>query len=278
MIAIWMAWACAESPVEEAFEPEANGAPVALPAARPEDAVGVVVAPRDATVSAEVGGVLVTVRHDIGSLVSAGDPLGTIEPASRGAEVQAVSRELEAAQVAEADARAVEDAALRRAVAERGLRAEGATSTDALADAELAVSRAHASVERATAVVRATEARLGGLQAELERRHLRAPFAGRIAQWLRAPGEHVAVGDRVVRVVGEGVPWVRFAVVPRVASLLAPGSVVEVRAEGGDELGMAEVVRVAPEVDAASQLVFVEARLAEHTAAVPGQDAWVRIP
>ena len=278
MIGMWLAWACADAPVGEPSEPAASVGPVAVAAARSEDAVGVVVAPRDATVSAEVGGVLVTMTHDIGSRVSAGEPLGSIEPASRGAEVQAVSRELEAARVAEADARAVQDAAQRRAVAERGLRAEGATSTDALADAELAVARAQASVERATAVVRATEARLGGLQAELERRHLRAPFAGRIAQWLRVPGEHVAVGDRVVRVVGEGVPWVRFAVVPRVAASLAPGREVEVRAEGGDELGTAEVVRVAPEVDASSQLVFVEARMVEPTAAVPGQDAWVRMP
>jgi RND family efflux transporter MFP subunit len=135
----------------------------------------------------------------------------------------------------------------------------------ALASAdELATARFEEQAARVTA---------DGLQAQREERGadlararrtadettIRAPFAGVVSRRYLDPGAAVGPGTPVVRLVSDDRSVVRFAAPEAAVRDLGVGTAVLVHAEGG--AARARVERVAPEVDAASRTVFIEARL-----------------
>src|SRR5436305_1826301 len=87
------------------------------------------------------------------------------------------------------------------------------------------------------------------------------PFAGRVAERFVDAGAVVGPGTPILRLISGGDLLVRAAVPPEQARALAVGKAVTARVPtlGLDVPGHLE--RIAPQVDAAAQMIFVEARL-----------------
>jgi RND family efflux transporter MFP subunit len=164
---------------------------------------------------------------------------------------------------------------LRATVRELEARSEAADSRvhrlENLLEKE-AVSRRE--VEQARAEATAVEARLEAARAELEAAEagrvgrggvsglqIRAPFAGRVAEVLVSPGEQVASGTALVRVIRERPVWVRVALTPDAASRLGDGIAGLILETGASSAALAvssndvRLVSIAPEVDAGTGTV-----------------------
>jgi RND family efflux transporter MFP subunit len=88
-----------------------------------------------------------------------------------------------------------------------------------------------------------------------------APFAGRVAEVLVSPGEHVAAGATLLRVIRERPVWIRVALTPGDSTRLADGIsglILDIGASAAPvEIPASELrlVAVAPEVDSRSGTV-----------------------
>jgi membrane fusion protein (multidrug efflux system)/multidrug efflux system membrane fusion protein len=88
-----------------------------------------------------------------------------------------------------------------------------------------------------------------------------APISGAVAACHHDVGVRVSAGEALVRLISAEDVWVRFAVPSAESDWLALGRLVRVGTSppgGGCE---AEIRRIAPEVDPATDMVFVEACL-----------------
>ena len=261
---------------------------------------GEVVAGREVDLRAHVAGPVMAVsdRFVDGGAVVAGAVLVTIDPFD--ATQSVVERE---ASLAEARSRLAETAA--RLVAERGLAAEdrrqveiferdvarresllgNAVSEKGLDEARLALSRGRVQKiqrEQAVATLEAgigqSEAVISGLRASLARARraladteLKAPFDGTLADTDAQPGERLAVGDRVGRLIDPSRLEARFHVsgaqFGRAFSDLstALGTPAEVIWRTGNTAHRfpATIDRIDSEIDPASGGVTVYARLSE---------------
>ena len=181
-----------------------------------------------------------------------------------------------------------DDAEARQQLARAEAESNGAEAGRDRAERELAIARAALSIrERGTELfpqeeitrVREEEkiarANLASAEAVVARQKadtvrarmalvdttLTAPFDGWVAALFVEPGAVVARGDPVLRLIGGKGLWVRFAVPPDQATALRVGRGVEVRGAAEERVLHGTVARIAPEVDAASGMVFVEATL-----------------
>jgi multidrug resistance efflux pump len=104
-------------------------------------------------------------------------------------------------------------------------------------------------------------ARVRQLEAAVGQNEIRAPFAGRVAERFVDAGTVVDAGRPIVRLISGGDLLVRAAVPPEEARSLAVGRPVSVRIR---TLGLTipgRIERIAPEIDAASQMILIEAHL-----------------
>jgi multidrug efflux pump subunit AcrA (membrane-fusion protein) len=99
------------------------------------------------------------------------------------------------------------------------------------------------------------------LERRLEALNVRAPIAGAVAACHHDVGVRVSAGEALMRLISSGDLWVRFAVPSAESDWLALERVVRVGTEDAPEVGTARIRRVAPEVDPATDMVFVEASL-----------------
>lgn len=131
---------------------------------------------------------------------------------------------------------------------------------------ELETKRDVALAEREAA--RSTVAEKVAFHEELARKvealDVRAPFAGSIAGIHCDVGARVSAGESLVRVLSDEV-WVRFAVPSGEAGSLGLDRRVTVTPERNGRAWEAVIRRVAPEVDPATDMVFVEAALESET-------------
>lgn len=270
----------AEAPAAAAPASTAEPAAVAVPEELPEGVLGVIL-PREAVdVAAETDGVLEAVDVRPGDRVARGARVARVD-------TRLLRQDLEMARASLAAAEAERERAAT-ALAEAEQKAERRRAlSDLLSKEELAASEverrsAAAGLEAARARVGEERARAGRLAASLGRAEIRAPFDGTVAQRYLDPGARVAAGTPVVRLVSAGDLMVRFAVPPADRPRLAPGATVRVRVESTGITVPATVRQVAPEIDASSQMVFVEATLepgaAQAAVLQPGMVARVEIP
>jgi membrane fusion protein (multidrug efflux system)/multidrug efflux system membrane fusion protein len=129
---------------------------------------------------------------------------------------------------------------------------EGLNAREQLASVDLDVARSKAAEQ---------EVHVQKLRDDLGRCKVSAPFPGRIGRIYRTEGSRVAAGEPIARLVADGELWVRFAVPPKYAGWARPGKYAEVMFEENGRKVTARVEYVAPEVDAASGMIFMEARL-----------------
>jgi RND family efflux transporter MFP subunit len=237
----------------------AAAVPAAVPTLRRKGWLGVILSTEAVDVTADSQGRLAGVYVQIGDTVRQGDRLASLDP-------RIVTQDLEMARsglrASEADAsRAAAELSEAQARWDRRRNNPEIFSKEDLSESELRVTTARSSLEVAQARVQEQRARVRQLQTSVGQTDIRAPFDGRVAERFADPGAQVGPGTPVVRLISGGDLQVRAAVPPDDARRLSVGSAVlaRVRDLGLDIPGRVE--RIAPAVDTASQMVFVEIRL-----------------
>jgi len=219
--------------------------------------VAVAFARSTADISSEVAGVLLDYRVRLGDRVRAGQviarvdgrflqqDLASAEAALRGANAQRDRAEVELDQAHQ--------------MSERRQRMAWALSKE---EVEAVVTReklARANLDLASSQIREQAARVEEARGNLEKCTIRAPFAGSVGRLHQNEGTYLTVGMPVARLVADSDLWVRFAVPPGEASWLVKG--VQARAILDGRQATIRVENIAPEVDVAAGMIFVEARV-----------------
>ncbi len=221
--------------------------------------LGVVLAPGAVEVATEMTGKLESVAVRVGDAVEPGQVLATLDrrqlehqrsverAALRTAEAERRRRRLEADRAAEAERRRAELGGLVSREQQEASRFDSAVASAALAAAAAEVERAQARIEQ--------------LEAQLAKAQIRAPFAGKVARRYLDAGTVAAAGTPILRLISAETPRARFAVPPAQSAALTAGTPVRVEIEGLERALSGVVEHLAPEIDAASQMLFAEARL-----------------
>ena len=221
--------------------------------------LGAVVPREEADVAAEIDGLVDSIAVRVGDRVDEGDVLAVLDTRALGHQATALEADLQAAR-AERRKRVAEAAQSEQEHARRSTLGE-LVSREEIDAARGRMESARAALAVAEAQIRQVEARLAEVSDSLERSTLRAPFPGLVSRRYLDPGARTATGTPVVRLARLDRLLVRFAVPPEGRSRLTEGTglTVETVTDGRRFSGVVE--QIAPEIDAASLLVFVEARL-----------------
>jgi RND family efflux transporter MFP subunit len=245
----------------------AAAAPAAPAPARSEGWLGVIVSRSSVDVTSDSQGRLAAVHVQIGDQVQRGDRIASLD-------TRLVAQDLEMARsmqrAAEADAgRATAEANEAQQRAQRRRDNPDFFSKEDIASAELAVKTSASGVQAAQARVGEQRARVKQLEASLGQSDIRAPFAGRVAERFVDVGAVVGPGTHIVRLISGGDLLVRVAVPPEEARGLTAGSAVTVHIRSQSLALPGRIERIAPEIDAASQMILIEARLEPANGAAP---------
>jgi membrane fusion protein (multidrug efflux system) len=197
-------------------------------------AIGTVAAVHGVTVSADLPGIVDRIFVESGRAVREGDIL-----------VQLDIRQEQAQLAAALAARDLARVNLERI---RGLAEEGIV--------------APADHDRAAAEQKQAEARVGEIQATIERKRIRAPFSGILGIRQVNLGQYLAGGDPVIPLQSLDPIYVNFSVPQQEVGRLRMGGEVRVHAEGLDPDGFAgRITAVDSVVDEATRNVQVQAML-----------------
>lgn len=231
-------------------------------------AVGSVDAFEKVQVTARVAGVVEQVKFVEGESVEAGRPLVEIELRRYQLAVEAARANLQKAEAARADAEAA--LARRRAVVEKN---PGLIPGEEIATFATRVQTASADVSQARSALD---------QAELNLRDafVRAPVSGRIETRTVTTGQYVAPGGILATLVRRDPLLLRFQVPSEEARSLRPGLVARFRVPGDAGEFTARVTHVAGAAEASSRMVAVTAEVDDARRALlrPGAFADVRVP
>ena len=198
-------------------------------------AIGSVAAVHGVTVSADLPGIVEAITFESGRKVSSGELLVRLDARQ------------EQAQLAAAEAQ--RDLARTNLERARGLRDEGIISA--------------ADFDRVTAEHKQAEARVGEIRATIERKQIRAPFAGILGIRQVNLGQYLTGGDPVVPLQSLDPIYVNFSVPQQEVGNLKIGREVRVSLEGQPDAGLTgKITAVDSIVDAATRNVQVQATLA----------------
>jgi membrane fusion protein (multidrug efflux system) len=199
------------------------------------DAVGTLVAVQGVTVSAEVGGKIVSIDFASGARVAAGDRLVQLDTATE----QAQLRSAEAA------------ATLARINRDR--------SRDLLASR----TTSKADFDSAEAQFKQAAAQVDNMRATIAKKTVRAPFAGRLGLRQVNLGQIVKEGDPVVDLQTIDPIYVEFSLPQQRFSVLAAGVAVRVTTDAAPgRVFTGTINAVSPQVDATTRSVRVQATIA----------------
>jgi len=197
-------------------------------------AIGTVAAVHGVTVSADLPGIVDRIFVESGRAVKAGDMLVQLDTRQEQAQLAAALAALD----------------LARANLDRihGLAEEGIVSP--------------ADHDRATAEQKQAEARVGEIQATIERKRIRAPFSGILGIRQVNLGQYLADGAPVIPLQSLDPIYVNFAVPQQEVGRLQVGGEVRVHAEGMDPAGFpGRITAVDSVVDEATRNVQAQATL-----------------
>lgn len=210
------------------------------------DAVGSVASAKGITVTTEVPGAVTRIGFESGDLVKAGDVL------------------------VEMDA-GVERAQLKSAQAEADLAKMTAERSRALADRG---SLARAALDQDQAALDSALARVAGLKAQLSKKVVRAPFAGRLGIRAVSLGQYLTPGTPIATLESVDEAFVDFSVPQQRLADVKEGNTVRI------QLGQSEgeagptiegtIAAIDPSIDPRTRAVQVRARVPNDTALRPG--------
>lgn len=166
----------------------------------------------------ELGGRVTEVLVEEGDVVAAGTVLARRDATALIPERAALEAELAALAA---------DAELARLTLARNdaLTEQGFRSVAAQDDARLTLARADAGMA-------AVRARIAGVDVQLEKSELKAPFAARIGARLADPGQTVAAGQSVLVLFNAAPAQVRVGLPPALAAELTVGDTVAIESDG----------------------------------------------
>jgi membrane fusion protein (multidrug efflux system) len=215
------------------------------------EAIGTVTAVQGVVVSADLPGIVERIAFESGHTVRKGEVLVKLDARQEEAQLQAAQAQLELARVQ-----------LERM---RGLRAKGVTS--------------QAEYDAAAAAFTQAEARVGEIRATLDRKTIRAPFAGILGIRQVNLGQYLNAGDPVVPLQSLDPIYVDFAVPQQQVANLRAGTEVAVTADGAAGVSATgEVTAVDSIVDPATRNVQVQATFDNAAGALrPGMFVEVRM-
>jgi RND family efflux transporter MFP subunit len=195
--------------------------------------LGLVRAGRKSSLGFEVPGALATIPVREGSTVSVGDVLATLDTGQLQARRDAASADLRRVEVELKLARL-------KAERQRNLQATGAVSKEAFDETRLTALALEAQMEAVTA-------RLRGLDIELEKSVLRAPYDGAVARRLVNAGAVVNPGTPVVQLVESGSREAHFGIAAEQVGLLQDGNSYDLAFRG--DIVRATLRSVRPDID-----------------------------
>ena len=196
-------------------------------------AIGTIAAVRGVTVSADLPGVVESIEFDSGRSVREGEVLVRLDARQEKAQLAAAEAQRDLLQLN-----------LERS---RGLVGQGI-----IAQAELDRD----SAEHAQAV-----ARVGEIRATIERKTIRAPFAGVLGIRQVNLGQYLEAGNPVVPLQALDPIHLDFSVPQQQVARLRLGGEVQVSGEGLGDLGSGRITAIDSVVDAATRNVRVQATL-----------------
>lgn len=228
---------------------------------RPTGWIGVVLPLEAIDVATQADGSLQTVFVRTGDEVAKGALLARIEAGDTLQRLRIAEAEL---QVAEAELESKQVQARRQANRfERRSTTANLWSEEELTSSEVDSKAAEADVRAAEAQVERARANIEQLRRLLEHLEIRAPFTGHVSIRYLDPGAIVGIGTPIIRLVSGAARLVRFAVPPGGIQQLELGASVQIFDTSGLRIGLALVRHISPEIDLASQRIFVEAILDE---------------
>ena len=195
-----------------------------------------VVTARDGTIAARVSGLVSEVHVLEGSQVTEGELLTSLD-------TELTTIELRQAKARLAEARAGVETALAREARladaleriER-LRNTASFSQGRFEEAQGEVFTARGQISEAEARVRSAEAAIAEVRYRLDQALIRAPFAGTVLEVETNPGEFIASGAPVVRLLDTRALEVEASVPSTYVGTLEPGATVRGSTEGGEPL------------------------------------------
>ncbi|WP_437570297.1 efflux RND transporter periplasmic adaptor subunit [Sorangium sp. So ce542] len=221
--------------------------------------VGVLLSHRSVDLAARNEGRLRAMHVRLGDRVAAGDLLATLDLQTLRSDTAIATAALGGAEVALSRAREELAEAEERHRRKQALAAEGLASGEDLSAAEHQTAVAKLQVDAAAAALREKRARVGHLRSVEADTEIRAPFAGRVVARYAEPGESVDTTQPILRLISDDGLLVRFAVPEEHRVEVTENASVRVRAGAVDLRGTVETI--APEIDAVSRAVVVEARI-----------------
>lgn len=197
-------------------------------------AIGTVVASQGVTVSADLPGIVEKISFSSGRPVQAGEVLVQLDTSQERAQLAAAEAQRDLARL---------NLERLRELSEQGI-----------------ISRSD--YDRAAAETSEGEARVGEVRATIERKIIRAPFAGLLGIRKVNLGQYLAGGDPVVPLQSLRPVFVSFSVPQQVVGRLRSGTPVKVAAEGQDAFEPGSITAVDSIVDEATRNVEVQATFA----------------
>jgi membrane fusion protein (multidrug efflux system) len=198
------------------------------------EAVGAVAPTQGVTLSADLPGVVERVAFESGAHVGAGDPLVILDARQERAQL--------------ASAEAARDLAKANLERSRSLREK-----DLIAQAEF---------DAVAAIAKQAEAAANEIRATIDRKTIRAPFAGVTGIRQVNPGQYVHSGDPIVPLQAVSTVYVNFSVPQQQVGSLRVGAPVNVTVEGvQDRHFEGRINAINPVVDAETRNVQVQALL-----------------
>jgi membrane fusion protein (multidrug efflux system) len=200
------------------------------------NAIGTMAAVQGVSVSADLPGTVERILFESGQAVQAGEMLAVLDTRQERAQAAAIEAQRE----------------LARLTFER---MQGLLNERVISQAEF---------DRATAEFRETDARVGEVQAVIERKTIRAPFSGVLGLRQVNLGQYLAGGDQLVTLQSLNPIYVNFGVPQQSAGNIPVGRVVRIR-ENDQDAGREWVGRVSAvdsRVDEATRNIQIQATLA----------------
>lgn len=244
--------------------PPAVSAPATVPSKTTNagDILSVLTVEHQVDITSQRDGLVMSLNHDEGSSVKAGDVLGQIDDRSIQMELIKANSDLQVEEnnkkYKEAELKA-KSAALRR---QHQLRALGLSSDADLEAAEFEAKAAEYDLHGYEALVESGHAEINRLKLEQEQTRIHAPFSGVVVRRYIREGQAISKGDKCFRVSQLSPLQVQFQVPESSGRRPSLGTPVELSlVEDSSRALTAHVTKVSPTIDAASDSYDVLAQL-----------------
>jgi RND family efflux transporter MFP subunit len=226
------------------------------------DILSVLTVEHQVDITSQRDGLVMSLNHDEGSSVKAGDVLGQIDDRSLQMELIKANSDLQVEEnnrkYKEAELKA-KSAALRR---QQQLRALGLSSDADLEAAEFEAKAAEYDLHGYEALVESGHAEINRLKLEEDQTRIHAPFAGVVVRRYIREGQAISKGDKCFRVSQLSPLQVQFQVPESSGRRPTLGTPVDLSlVEDSSRSLTARVTKISPTIDAASDSYDVLAQL-----------------